>query len=558
MKKNCRKHNVRKGATSLKVLLLCVLLALAASFSAMTSGPVSFVKPKPKAGDIVVRHADQISYDEALMPGVQIFVGNVEFYHDGVILKCDSANFYQEDNSFKAFHHVSMRQGDTLSLKCDFLFYEGNTGTAHATRNATLKHRNTTLVSDSMDYNRFENKGYFYEGGKLMDGSSTLTSDLGEYDAASRLATFYNNVYLENKDYFMKTNILYYNVASKETWTEGPSNITSGTSKIYTENGHFYTATNKAVLLNRSVITDKGTKLVADSIVYDKQNREAEGFGNFVFNDDKNKTIMTGDYCYYSDSTAYCRAYDRALVKNFSEPDTLFMHADTIEVRSFNLKTDSVYRVVNGFKHARTYRTDVQSVADSISFNTREHRLSLYGNPIVWQDKHQIVGEEIHAFSNDSTIDSVQVINQALLCEKLDSVHYNQVSSVEMRMYFENGAIKECKAMQNVNVNYFQFDDSSADSLIIAMNHAETSLLKLFMKDKKISKVWTAESEGMFYPIIFVTPQIMYLDSFAWFDYIRPVDKYDLFEWRGKSKDKVLQKTKRREVPLQVLKKNSK
>ena len=75
MKKNCRKHNVRKGATSLKVLLLCVLLALAASFSAMTSGPVSFVKPKPKAGDIVVRHADQISYDEALMPGVQIFVG---------------------------------------------------------------------------------------------------------------------------------------------------------------------------------------------------------------------------------------------------------------------------------------------------------------------------------------------------------------------------------------------------------------------------------------------------------------------------------------------------
>ena len=123
-------------------------------------------------------------------------------------------------------------------------------------------------------------------------------------------------------------------------------------------------------------------------------------------------------------------------------------------------------------------------------------------------------------------------------------------------MYFTDGQMRESHAVQNVKINYFQFDDKvKDDSIIIAMNHAETSLMKVYFEDKKVSNVWTAEVDGMYYPIVFVTPQLRYLENFAWFDYIRPRDKYDLFEWRSKTADKVLQKTKRKEVPYQKLKK---
>ena len=126
-------------------------------------------------------------------------------------------------------------------------------------------------------------------------------------------------------------------------------------------------------------------------------------------------------------------------------------------------------------------------------------------------------------------------------------------------MYFTDGEMRESHAIQNVNINYFQLDDKvKDDTVVIAMNHAETSLMKTYFKDRKVSNVWTAEAEGTFYPIVFVTPRLRYLENFAWFDYIRPRDKYDLFEWRGKPADKVLQKTKRREVPYQTLKKNKK
>ena len=548
----------------MRIRLLSLFLLLTTAFSALSpAGGSPKIKnsksPRPKGGDIVVRHSDKISYDEALMPGVQIFVGNVEFFHDGVILKCDSANFYQESNSFAAFDRVDMRQGDTLSLKCDYLFYDGNSQVAQARYKVVLRHRKSTLYTDSLDYDRLYSMGYFFEGGKLVDGNTTLTSDWGQYDAQTRQAVFNYNVELQSPDYRMSTDTLYYNVLSKDAHSAGRSNVVSGTTNIYTENGHFNTSNDKARLLNRSVVEDNNRKLVADSIVFDKQQGVAEGFGDFVVNDDANHSILSGDYCYYNDSTGISIAHGRALLKNYTEPDTLFLHADTLKILSYNLKTDSVYRVVHGYYHSRSFREDVQSVADSLSFNSRERRLSLFGNPIVWNGRNQIVGEEIHSFFNDSTIDSIYVVNQALMCEQLDSLNFNQIASKEMHMYFTDGEMRESHAVQNVNVNYFQLDDKvKDDTVVIAMNHAETSLMKTYFKDKKVSKVWTAEAEGTFYPIVFVTPRLRYLDNFAWFDYIRPRDKYDLFEWRGKPADKVLHKTKRREVPYQTLKKKKK
>ncbi len=535
------------------MLLLFVWFVATLPVLALASVPND--PPRPKGGEIVVRHSDKISYDETNMPGVQIFVGNVEFYHDGVILKCDSANFFQSDNSFAAFDHVDMRQGDTLSLWCSYLFYDGNQQIAQARHDVVLTHRNSTLYTDSLDYDRLYSMGYFFEGGKLVDEDNTLTSDWGQYDAQTRQAVFNYNVELESENYNMSTDTLYYNVLTKDARTTGPSDVVTGTTNIYTEDGHFNTSSSTAILLNRSVVEDGDTKMVADSIIYDKDNREAEGFGDFVYDDNADKTILTGDYCYYNDSTGFCKAYGKALVKNYSEPDTLYLHADTLLVLSYNLRTDSAYREVKGFYHSRSYRTDVQSVADSMFFSTLSRTLSLYGNPVVWSGRNQIVGEEIHTFFNDSTVDSIRVINQAITCERLDSVHYNQVASKDMYMYFTEGEITECHAVQNVKINYFQLDDNTSDTIVISMNHAETSIMKLFIQDRKVTDVWTAEVDGVMYPIVFVDNKLMYLENFAWFENMRPKNKDDVFVWQDKPADKMLQKTKRLEVPYQHLKK---
>lgn len=654
MKQHSTFTSLLKLACGIRMLAFIVAIWIVVSFSAAThallfpNNPPT-AKPRPKGAPLVIRHSDKVYYNEDSLPGVQIFVGNVEFYHDGVVLKCDSARYFQNTNSFMGFNHVSLRQGDTLSLRCGFLHYDGENQFARARTaggdRVVLTHRRTTLYTDSLDYDRAYGVAWFFEGGRVVDEGNILTSDWGQYNAGDRQAIFnysvelrgkdnnilntdtlYYNVFtkkakavgrsvLTGNDYTLVTDLLNYDTRTKDANVVGPSNIDNDKTHIYTENGFFNTATGKATLLNRSVINDNGSKMIGDSIVYDKNNSlvegygdviyqdpknktdvrcdmftydkitgfangfgsvvfndalkktrlscnsfnynkftgEAEGFGNVAYNDTINKTMLTGNYCYYNDSLGYSMAYDSALVCNYSDPDTIYLHADTLKMYGYNLHTDSVYRVIHGYYHARTYRTDVQCVADTLSFNTRERRLSLYGNPIVWNDSNQIVGEEIHTYFNDSTIDSVYVVKQALLCERLDTLHYNQIACNEMHIYFQDGHPHESHAIQNVNVNYFQYDDKAGDSIIIAMNHAETSLLRMTMENKKVRNIWTAEMEGMFYPIIFVTPKIMYLDNFAWFDYIRPQNKDDVFNWRSKSADKVLHKTQRREVPLQKL-----
>ena len=122
-------------------------------------------------------HADVLHYDQMKMPDAQILNGKVHFTHNGARLYCDSAYFFEASNSFEAFGHVKMYQGDTLSLFSDYAFYDGNDEMAIARYNVVLKHRKSTLYTDSLNYDRMYNVGYFFEGGKLVDNTSTLTSD---------------------------------------------------------------------------------------------------------------------------------------------------------------------------------------------------------------------------------------------------------------------------------------------------------------------------------------------------------------------------------------------
>jgi hypothetical protein len=209
-----------------------------------------------------------------------------------------------------------------------------------------------------------------------------------------------------------------------------------------------------------------------------------------------------------------------------------------------------VYRVLHGYHHVRAFREDVQAVCDSVVYSSLDSCMTMYKDPILWQQGQQLLGEEIKAFFNDSTLDSIQVLRQALSVERLDSVHYNQVAGKEMHSYFADGELYLTTSVGNVIVNYYPFDD---DSLMIGMNHVETTLMKLYLKTRKVDRIWMPAATGTMYPIPLVPPSVLYLENFAWFDYIRPRDKNDIFEWRPKYAGTELKKSVQRQAPKQRL-----
>ena len=239
---------------------------------------------------------------------------------------------------------------------------------------------------------------------------------------------------------------------------------------------------------------------------------------------------------------------------DYSRKDTLYMHADTMRIETFNINTDSVFRKVHCYNKVRTYRVDIQSVCDSLVFNSKDSCLTMYRDPIIWNAGRQLLGEVVKVFMNDSTVREAHVLGQALSVEQLpDSTYYNQVSSKDMYAYFVNGQMRRSDAVRNVRSIYFPID--SKDSTLIGLNYVETDTMKMYMSpNRQLERIWMPKAQGTLYPMSQIPPTRYKLDVFAWFDYMRPKDKDDVFIWRAKTQGSELKNIVRHAAPIQQIK----
>ena len=511
--------------------------------------PAKKGEQKPAKSKVYLLHSDVLKKSPLNPdPDAQILIGNVAFRHDSVYMYCDSACFYEKTNSLEAFDNVKMVQGDTLFLYGDYLFYDGNTQIAQVRYNVRMENKNTTLLTDSLNYDRIYNLGYYFDGGTLMDEENVLTSEWGEYSPATKISVFNYDVKLVNPKFTLTSDTLRYSTATKIANILGPSDIVSDANHIYSELGFYNTQIGQAELLDRSVLTNEGKRLTGDSLFYDRVKGYGEAFDNVIMTDTVNKNMLTGDYCYYNELTKYAFATKKAVAVDYSQGDSLFMHADTLQMYTYYLNTDSMFRETRAYHKVRMYRTDVQGVCDSLVFSSKDSCLTMYYDPILWNNNQQLLGEKIMIYMNDSTIDWAHIQNQALSVEQLDSTSYNQVTGKEMKAWFQGGEMRKVDVIGSVRLVYYPME---SDSTLIGMNVSETSLLNMFLENRKMKKmIMSPKSNGTLYPMLQRPPEKMKLDNFVWFDYIRPLDKEDIFEWRGKKAGQGLKKSNRSAVPL--------
>ncbi|WP_303208702.1 OstA-like protein [Bacteroides oleiciplenus] len=504
-------------------------------------------EPEKKKTRVDLLHADEAQADKILLPDLQILIGSVKLRHDSMYMYCDSALIFEKTNSVEAFDNVRMEQGDTLFIYGDYLYYDGMSQLAMIRGNVRMINRNTTLTTDSLNYDRLYNLGYYFEGGTLTDEENVLTSEWGEYSPATKLSVFNHDVKLVNPQFVLTSDTLKYSTASKIATILGPSDIVSDKNHIYSERGIYNTTTEQAELLDRSVLTNEGKKLTGDSLFYDRVLGYGEAFDNVQMNDTINKNMLTGDYCFYNEISGSALATLRAVAIDYSQGDSLFMHGDTLRLLTYNIDTDSMYREMRAYHKVRAYRTDVQAVCDSLVYNSKDSCMTMYVDPILWHGEQQLLGEEIKVYMNDSTIDWAHIINQALTVERKDSIHYNQVTGKEMKAFFIDGDMRQVDVNGNVLVIFYPVEEK--DSSLIGLNYAEGGFLRMLLKERRMEKgAFIGKANGTMYPMDQIPADKYKLPTFVWFDYIRPRNKEDIFEWRGKRAGEQLQKSDRKPV----------
>ena len=516
-KKNTKNHFLNKHRYLLVGILCLFGICLLSAQDKKSTGALEKKKvdsieqkktetPEKKKTRVDLLYADEAQADKQLRPDVQVLIGSVRMKHDSMYMFCDSALIFEKINSVEAFGNVRMEQGDTLFIYGDYLYYDGMSQLAMLRENVRMINRDTVLTTDSLNYDRLYDLGYYFEGGTLTDEDNVLTSEWGEYSPATKLAVFNHDVKLVNPKFVLTSDTLKYSTATKIATILGPSDIVSDQNHIYSERGVYNTTTEQAELLDRSVLTNDGKKLTGDSLFYDRILGYGEAFDNVQMNDTVNRNMLTGDYCFYNELTGSAVATKRAVAIDYSQGDSLFMHGDTLRLITYHMNTDSMYREMRAYHKVRAYRTDVQAVCDSLVYNSKDSCMTMYTDPILWHGEQQLLGEEIKIYMNDSTIDWAHIINQALTVEK-------------------------------------------KDSSLIMMNYSEGGLLKMYLKERRMERgVFVGKTTGTAYPLDQIPPDKSKLPSFVWFDYIRPLNKEDIFEWRAKKAGEVLKKSDRKPV----------
>src|SRR5882672_4221728 len=142
-------------------------------------------------------------------------LGHVALVQNTTNIYCDSAYFFRSENRLEAFGHVHIID-DSVDITSLRLQYDGTKKIAYLRQNVVFeKLKIAKLFTDFLDYDRIKNEALYFNGGKLVDTTNTLTSRKGYYDVRTNLASFKKEVVGVNKDYTLSSDTLQYNSKTK-------------------------------------------------------------------------------------------------------------------------------------------------------------------------------------------------------------------------------------------------------------------------------------------------------------------------------------------------------
>jgi lipopolysaccharide export system protein LptA len=519
-----------KGSTPYALATLFLTLAISA-FAQQGGDTVP-----SKTTKVYLEHADIQSFDKEINADRQVLTGNVRFRHDSSFMYCDSAYFFEKNSSIEAFGMVRMEQGDTLFVFGDYLFYDGIKRLAIMRENVRMESLQAdssivTLFTDSLNYDRTTDIGYYFDGGMIVDQENELTSIYGQYSPTTKIAIFQDSVQLTNPQFTLSSDTLHYHTETKIATILGPSVIVSDSGTIHSSKGWYNTADNTSLLLDRSKVYSGDRMLTGDSIVYDRATGFGEAFGNIFLHDTLNKIILEGQYGYYNEKTEFAYATDSARCLEYSQGDTLYMHADIFEMAAI----DSTKRELKAYHHVRFFRNDIQGICDSMLFDTKDSVLYMYTDPVLWNEQYQLYGDTIKAYMRDSVIDYVLVRQFSFAVQQLDSSAFNQLKGRDLYAYFEGKAVRMIYIDGNAETIYYPIEE---DNTMTGLNETRSSYLRIWFNDGKLEKllIWP-EPQAKMTPIPDLKPEQKTLKDFYWYDYLRPRDKDDIYRLTERKTD---------------------
>ena len=470
-----------------------------------------FAQEKTK---ITIERAGFFEKDKKKYPDASVLTrdkdNKVLISHDGVLMTCNQAFFYEDSNYIEAFGEVSLNQGDTLDLKADYLEYDGNTKLVFAKGKVVLFEPESRLYTESLYFDRNKQEAYYNEKGKLIRNSTdTIFSLKGNFFVDEKKYRFKKNVDLRTPKYNIYSDVLDYYTETGKSYFFGPTNIITDNSKIYCEIGYYDTTNDNGYFIKNSKIDFEEYKINGDSIYFDKTINYASATNNIKILDTINKTLTTGHYAEIHRDIDSMFIQNRALIASFKDRDTTYIHGESIIITGKENE-----QIIRAFMNGKILRNNLSGKCDSIHFNqitgiaqlinkhnSIESRSRKIKKPIIWNNNSQITGDSIQLKfdTKKNIIDSLFVFDNAFIIEK-DSMGlgFNQISEKKLKGNFIDGKLKEVDIIKNAESIYYL---RNSENELIGIDKSKSAKIKIFISDQNIDTFTKINQiDGKVYP----------------------------------------------------------
>jgi lipopolysaccharide export system protein LptA len=484
-----------------------------------------FAQVKP--AQITIERADALIGERHKNNDVKKLIGQVILGHEGALMYCDSAWFYDVTNSADCFGNVRIVKGDSLQMSGNFLRYNGNTRLARIVKDVMLTDGKMILHTDTLDYNRNTEVASYNTGADITDNNNQLVSQSGYYFIKEKTFYFKNNVVLNNPKYYLNTDTLKYNTIIKVANFFGPTSIYSKTGDstfMYCQTGWYNTISDKSYFGYKASIQSKTQCLFADSILYDKRLGIGEAFKNVIIADSVQGSFLTGDKGWMHEKQNQSFITGSATLIQAMDTDSLYLHADTLFATYDTITKTKLYQAYHG---VRIYKSDLQGRCDSLIFNTTDSIMRFYAQPILWSNQSQLTATHITMQMANKKIGTMQLLQTAFIINVSDSLQYNQIKGKDMVGYFIDNKLRKIDVTGNGQTVYYP---KNKENKTIGANRVECTDMVIFIDSNQIKNItFINKPEGTMFPIKEVKPIDFTLKGFKWLIHLQPKRKEDIY-----------------------------
>lgn len=509
-------------------------------------------------GETKIAH---LFYDVALMKDSQkLFTDDLVYdlnidratYYNWAILTNDTTQLRSKRGYFYTQQDVAYFKDSVtivdpnFELKTDTLKYNTKTGVATFLAPTLINQSDGRIYCEGGTYDTKNEKAHFEGNAQYVKGEEEAEADHMYYDGETEEITLVGNARFNKDETVANADTIIYSEKTKLTYLIGNAHV-EGEQVIDSEFIIYNSETESFTTQSRSRIIDGPKILDADSIV--SEANSAIATGNVIWTDTTEEVTIKCEHLNFNKNTEKIIASGkRPLLISLMDGDTFYMSSDTLI--SFHkerlVETDTLTgiqvfekdssRTMIAYPDVRILKSNLQGIADSVSYSVADSIFEFYKNPIIWSDTSQFIADTLYMLLANDEIDKILMKDRALIINSPDEVYFNQIKGKNITAFFLENELRKMKVVGNAESIYYALDD---DKAYVGLNKTVCSEMLMYFSNNSVDDIrFYAQPKANTYPMGQINHTTKRLEGFRWEIDKRPNTLEDLLKVKEKEKPK--------------------